>query len=812
MIETATSQLDLDRLPLILAGPILRRVEPHSVTVWLALQSPCQVYLRVMASDGAEVVRSRPILTGIAQTISLGKALHVVAVTAQVNETEMLIPEVLYAYDLSFKPNVMDGSRDNDGIRLNPASVLSLQQALRSADFPEVSVSYLPHGLPTFSLPPLNLNRLRIFHGSCRKVHDKGIDALPIVDQMIAETASQPLDRPHYLFFTGDQIYGDEVADPLLWGIQQIAPILLGWSEPLAVESVDGLAEQLQPGNRQKLAEQYAGLTASEQGDEQKTNSHFLLFSEYCISYLFSWSECFWRLKFPMAEQVGVTGKAAKEWNQSVQSLVATAQSQSAVRRALANVPTYMIFDDHDVSDDWNINQAWCLRVLGKPLGRQVVRNALLAYAMFQAWGNTPEQFVLDQPGARLLAATEAWCEAQGTNVTALAQIYQVLGLPSINALTDLPEFRLEEDCLVLARSPHSLKWHYRVSAPSHEVIVLDTRTQRGYPLESSPDEPPQLLSAGAYQQQLLPMLKAAQQEDRSSTPLTLVIAPTNVFTLGILDRLQALGKHHKKSFDMDIGDSWNLEGSSRWQLLQTLFNERQQVILLSGDIHYGAALRVDYWHNLAEEADRFPQFRPQPSACLVQLTASAICNSETITEILQTKLKSLFPERRRYWMGSPPDYHEIEVTPSRWRSLYWKMCRQLMDQNLKRKHLLKPQTSSQPFGGKESWGYRSEWLARQPVKRLRWNQPPAWLPRVIQAQVSSHGLRSRLLAAIWQRRWLQEGKEVVGLNNIGLVRFSSSEEPGSAPIVIYDLYWYAPWKALQIVYSRYSTPLKPYR
>ena len=29
------------------------------------------------------------------------------------------------------------------------------------------------------------------------------------------------------------------------------------------------------------------------------------------------------------------------------------------VRRLLANVPTYMTFDDHEVTDDWNINGAW---------------------------------------------------------------------------------------------------------------------------------------------------------------------------------------------------------------------------------------------------------------------------------------------------------------------------------------------------------------------------------------------------------------------------------------------------------------------
>ncbi|WP_404783726.1 hypothetical protein [Altericista sp. CCNU0014] len=792
-----TPSFDLAQLPLILAGPILRRVEPEAVTVWLALQSPCQVRLQVIPADPIDPARSQPLLTGTAKTVALGKGLHVVAITARVDRGETLGPGVLYAYDLSFTRSANDGS--------DP--VLSLQQALRSPELASVSVSYFSHGLPTFSLPPSDLNRLRIFHGSCRKVYDKGIDALPIIDQIIAETASHPLDRPHHLFFTGDQIYGDEVADPLLWGIQQWVPALFGRSEPLAVD-VEALQDQLKPGNRQSLVERYAGLTASQQGDEQKTNSHLIAFSEYCTSYLFSWSECLWQLKFPLAEQIGIAGKSARIWNEAVRHLAATAQSQAAVRRALANVPTYTIFDDHDVSDDWNLNRAWCLRVLGKPLGRQVVRNALLAYAIFQAWGNTPEQFDPNTPGAQLLAATEAWCEMGAERAAAPLQIDRALGLPQIDPLTDLPQFRQEKDCCVLDRPQNCLKWHYRICGASHEVIVLDTRTQRGYPLGDEPDAPPQLLSPSAYEQQLQPMLEAARQENRDRPiPLTLVVAPTNVFTLELLDRLHALGDRLNKSFHLDIGDSWNLEGSSRSQLLRVLFRERQQVVLLSGDIHYGAALRVDYWEDLTGRIGTFPRFRQQPNACLVQLTASAICNSEPITELLQTKIKSLFPERRRYWMASPPDYTEIEVTPSPWQSLHWRIWNRFA-----RRDGLKDRKSLQFSYPQASWGYRSQWLRRQPVARAIWRRSPDWLARVIRVRVSYRGFWQGLWLSIWQRRWLQEGKEVVGLNNIGLVQFDWPGGPEFPPTVIYDLYWYTPWKSQQIAYSRYKTQLKPQR
>src|SRR5205085_10976469 len=63
------------------------------------------------------------------------------------------------------------------------------------------------------------------------------------------------------------------------------------------------------------------------------------------------------------------------------------------IRRALANVPTYMMFDDHDVTDDWNICQLWKERVEGNGLGRSILRDGLVAYTVMQGWGNDPEAY-----------------------------------------------------------------------------------------------------------------------------------------------------------------------------------------------------------------------------------------------------------------------------------------------------------------------------------------------------------------------------------------------------------------------------------
>ena len=76
----------INHLPLILAGPILRRTEPDAVTVWVALKSPCYVTLKVYSTDkGKGEIINQLILCGSRSTVQLGKYLHIVAVTAIVD-------------------------------------------------------------------------------------------------------------------------------------------------------------------------------------------------------------------------------------------------------------------------------------------------------------------------------------------------------------------------------------------------------------------------------------------------------------------------------------------------------------------------------------------------------------------------------------------------------------------------------------------------------------------------------------------------------------------------------------------------------
>ncbi|MEQ9093494.1 MAG: hypothetical protein RLN63_05265, partial [Miltoncostaeaceae bacterium] len=69
-------------LPLVLAGPLLRRVEATAVTVFLALREARTVTLAVHEAGPDGVPAGATRAEGTRATIPLGANLHVVAVTA----------------------------------------------------------------------------------------------------------------------------------------------------------------------------------------------------------------------------------------------------------------------------------------------------------------------------------------------------------------------------------------------------------------------------------------------------------------------------------------------------------------------------------------------------------------------------------------------------------------------------------------------------------------------------------------------------------------------------------------------------------
>jgi hypothetical protein len=72
--------------------------------------------------------------------------------------------------------------------------------------------------------------------------------------------------------------------------------------------------------------------------------------------------------------------------------------SEPDIRWLLATVPSTMIFDDHDVHDDWNISAAWRERQRRLPWWRERITGAYMAYWIYQHIGNLSPDHFGDEP------------------------------------------------------------------------------------------------------------------------------------------------------------------------------------------------------------------------------------------------------------------------------------------------------------------------------------------------------------------------------------------------------------------------------
>lgn len=571
----------LSTLPLVLAGPMLRKVTPNSVTVWLALRSPATVTVTVFDSTPAHAT----IFTGSRHTRALGPNLHIVAVSAdQLAPTQApgttLVENAIYLYDATLQ-------FDNGLAR-------SLTDATQG-----VRLSYTPsYSFPSFCLPPHDLNNLRILHGSCRKPANEGLDAFAMMDDLIAGTVTTPLQRPQQLLLTGDQIYADDVAATLLLMLTDAATVLLGWDELLPISGLRA-ASTLPPYSRRPILKS-AGFSSED------LDNHLLSLGEFLCMYLFVWSPVLWPadanipqigdVEFASQGFVDIPsgGKVFKKITAEIQGLVNFRTALPDVRRVLANIPTYTIFDDHEVTDDWNMTFNIAMKLYGTPLGRRTVQNALTAYSLCQHWGNVPEQFLQSNaslPGSRLLNLLDGQIAA-----AYLANSESICGIVGVPTTADI-----NAQSAVFHQS-NSLTYNYAIEGPGHQVIVTDTRTWRAYPRR------------GGEAPDLLPLAQFAAQFKSVPLPLNgrllLVVVTTNApegeslrtatrfdFALNIL-----------KVFP-DLYESWEIPSIAFDRLIKTLadivpFEPRQpfdafgvssKVVLLSGDVHSAFASRLHY-------------------------------------------------------------------------------------------------------------------------------------------------------------------------------------------------------------------------
>jgi hypothetical protein len=341
-------------LPTILAGPILRRCSKEDINIWLATsQELFGVTIKLFVTkSNKSIVKYNLVMTNThIESVQAGKRLWFCMVTVRPVSRFFPVGQIL-AYEIG-------------GVDI---------------DYSKFSIN--PYNLPTLIIRNTKLKQpANILYGSCRKLHGPGKDATEYTLKVLEKRSTQINKRPSSLFLTGDQIYADDVSSLLIEHLSKLGYQLIG-----KYEEIGGIKpNELSINGREDIITGKGKFTSSE------AKNHLMTFGEYASMYLIAWNPDLWPKKYP------INNKNIKEKYDSdhASSLNNAKKGSSYIRKLLANIPTYMIFDDHEITDDWNLTTKWKKDVEESSIGKQVIINGLVAFWGFQAWGNEPSRFSL---------------------------------------------------------------------------------------------------------------------------------------------------------------------------------------------------------------------------------------------------------------------------------------------------------------------------------------------------------------------------------------------------------------------------------
>jgi len=303
-----------------------------------------------------------------------------------------------------------------------------------------------------------------------------------------------------------------------------------------------------------------------------------------------------------------------------------------AARRVLANTPCIMSFDDHDVTDDWYLNGGWSQRALGSVLGERIIRNGLIAFALFQSWGNDPKGWADKTPGkdARRKLLEE---------IPKLTKSLKPLQSPAPTGIVsdtrpagdkEFTDFFQEKLGFGNFEDP-PVKWHCSLKLGPAQVYVLDTRTRRDF--SRGLDYPPNLIGKKALGEQLpgslpfgaelaivvsgAPVLGLATIESIGQPIISRILDVKSFAKKAVseekeADRIAKRESNLKKGRDSLDVEHWTLHIEGYEALLKRCAGLKK-VLFLSGDVHYGISSEMDYWTKDVPVAARFIQMVSSP-------------------------------------------------------------------------------------------------------------------------------------------------------------------------------------------------------
>ncbi|CAH9053612.1 hypothetical protein PSECIP111854_01204 [Pseudoalteromonas sp. CIP111854] len=544
----------------VLSGPILRRVEATTACIWLIING---TFDKEQLSTNTSVQLQPISNTATTEYIKLTDQLHAILITLQAPQAGW--PEGDYVhYDLLYQGDSL------------------IQKQYFNGPLP----TYPGHTLPCFRYFS---KHQKILNASCRKPHGTKQDALAAFDKRV-ENRNKLDSLPDIAFFTGDQIYADDVDPQIAKYIFEQSQMLFN-NEALA-PAVDNNTSHWKPSldelgwqNRQRLLNKQEGFYS------QSADHHLLGFREYMLMYMLAWGGLCHDLAPPSNERPRRLNDIWKSYDKALSFV----KQSWRVRRLLAHVPSYMMFDDHEVTDDWNLTKKITEQLSHHGhLGQQVVTHALAAFTICQAWGNSPTQ-----------------------HQTLINDLLPTL-IGSLNNY-DAPLYQN----VFMQLNQHN----FTTLIPSNPpALLIDTRTQRTFKNEKG-------LFPLLVDDPALATIKAQLATLDNNTKQLLVISPAPVFGFSELEQKQ-LGVvktfRHGGSTFMD-GECWISDEQQLAKLCEALMSlsHLQQCYILSGDVHYGFC-----------RVKKIPHPANSHTVNFWQLTSSSISNKPT--GAIETTLKIL--------------------------------------------------------------------------------------------------------------------------------------------------------------------------
>lgn len=394
-----------------------------------------------------------------------------------------------------------------------------------------------------------------ILHGSCRKPHFHSDDALAQVDVLHKNAFKKQNDFPDLLLMTGDQIYADDVAGPMLKAIHSVIDRLGLYHEALegaVVTNTNELAthehgyyerEQLLPqiATNTVLSSIFFGAKKKPVFTSVNAQNHLIGSAEIIAMYLLVWSDTLWA--DINIDKDGIPPKYHAIFDKEHEALNGFVKQLPQVRRALAHIPTYMIFDDHDVTDDWNLTRGWEQEVYGNPLSKRMIGNALIGYLLCQGWGNAPKKVA-----------------------PLIAKVQESMGESGLNSHDEVIDDLLDFD-----------QWHYRLDT-TPPIEVLDTRTQR-WRSESNMNKPSGLMDWEAL---------CDFQHSIIGKESVIVVSAAPIYGVKVIEAIQKVFTFFGKALTVDA-ENWMAHKGTANVILNIFrhYKTPPDFIILSGDVHY---------------------------------------------------------------------------------------------------------------------------------------------------------------------------------------------------------------------------------